>query len=132
MSFWAAVLKGTKSCRTQGDFALFACLFFVFALLSVHPFICLSVPPFISLLRSSIGPLRPCISSRRPQFRSEVFNQLSQASYQPSQVSSQGHKFALSAPKFFLSDLKLAQIGPIGLLRPIRPQNHASLLPYYH
>ena len=69
-TFWAAAPKGTKSCRTQGDFRS-----------SVHPSVCLSVrpsvrPPLIRplrpqiwLLRPQIWPLRPEIQPLRPQIQ---------------------------------------------------------------
>ena len=58
-SFWAAAPKGTKSCRTQGDFRS-----------SVHPSVIPSFRPYIPPirpLRPEIYPLRPEIYFLRPE-----------------------------------------------------------------
>ena len=53
-SFWAAALKGTKSCKTQGTFVRS----------SVHSFVCSSPP---GPLRPEICPLRPKICPLKPK-----------------------------------------------------------------
>ena len=55
-AFWAAAPKGTKSCRTQGDFCW-----------SVCPFVCWSVclfilPPALSGLKSALSGLKSALS----------------------------------------------------------------------
>ena len=92
MSFWAAVLKGTKSCRTQGDFALFACSLVCSLYLPccqfIRSFVCQSLPlsassdlqlallglvsalaGLNSVLRSLINYLKPLISPPRYQVK---------------------------------------------------------------
>ena len=63
---WVAAPKGTKSCRTQGDFRsfvrLFVCLF-------VRPPLTRPLRPQIWPLRPQIWPLRPQIQPLRPQIR---------------------------------------------------------------
>ena len=59
-AFWAAVPKGTKSCRTQGNFRS-----------SIRPFVRSSPPgplrPEICLIRPEICPIRPEIYPLRPE-----------------------------------------------------------------
>ena len=62
MRFWAVALKGTKSCRTQGDFCLSVCSF-VRLLVPPGP-----LRPAICPLRPEIFPLRPEVCLLRPSF----------------------------------------------------------------
>ena len=70
-SFWAAAPKGTKSCRTQGDFRS-----------SFRSSVCPFVPP--GPLRPEICPLRPEIYPLRP----EIYPQTCNLSSRPSQTDS--------------------------------------------
>ena len=56
IAFWAAAPKGTKSCRTQGDFRSSFCSF-------------VRSSPLIRPLGPQIRPLRPQIRPLRPQIR---------------------------------------------------------------
>ena len=53
INFWAVVLKGTKSCRTQGDFHLFVCLSVIFSF--VPPWILSHLNPALSDLKSALS-----------------------------------------------------------------------------
>ena len=61
--FWAAALKGTKSCRTQGDFHLCVCLFVPLLVLGLKS----ALRPRINYLRPEICPLMPLICPLRPK-----------------------------------------------------------------
>ena len=78
-AFWAAALKGTKSCRTQGDFCLSVRLFVRLSPLPQAPQASNLAPqaskwasqarnqpckPQISLLRPPIGFIRPYIGPK--------------------------------------------------------------------
>ena len=59
--FWAAAPKGTKSCRTQGDFCSSVCSF-------VHLFVCSSPPSGPSDLKSALWDLRFGLSGLKSNF----------------------------------------------------------------
>ena len=99
LTFWAAAPKGTKSCRTQGDFRS-----------SVRPFVRSSVRPFV----------RP--PPLWPQLTLSGFNQPSQTfgPFRP-QISLSRPQISLSRPQDLQNSIFRPQICP--LMHHIRPKN---------